>query len=260
MRLNPQDLEPVTPDPRKLWLTALILVGIMIGGGTLVLKAYERYTKKQSGNERPAMNTNRLTPEKDLPLMIQDGSRKALLELSGKVIVIQVISSGDPSVSSRTNAVMKRVAEKYASNPDCTLVSLVVDPGAPENARAALESAAAALGAKLPQWWVGTNQPELLHKYLKKEFKASVFPHKKDGKWSFDTSVVLVDRNGVIRQPVVPQKQGGPPYVGPFDFDQAASWDERGVKTGTGRNNEEELQELLLKTIDELLAESVKKS
>jgi cytochrome oxidase Cu insertion factor (SCO1/SenC/PrrC family) len=260
MRLNPQDLEPVTPDPRKLWLTALILVGIMIVGGTLVLKAYERYTKAQSGNERPAMNTNRLTPEKDLPMMLQDGSRKALLDLSGKVIAIQVISSGDPSASARTNEVMKRIAEKYASNPDIALVSLVVDPGAPEHAKDSLESAANLLGAKLPQWWVGTNQPELLHKYVKKEFKASLFPHQKDGKWVFDTSVILVDRNGVIRQPVVPQKQGGAPYVGPFDFDQAASWDERGVKTGTDRNNVEELQHLLLKTIEELLAESLKKS
>lgn len=260
MRLNPQDLEPVTPDPKKLWLTAGILVLVMIVGGIAVLKAYEGYTKKQSGNERPAMNTNRLTPEKDLPLIVQDGSRKALLDLSGKVIVIQVVSSGDPSLSARTNAVMRKVAGEYASNADCALVSLVVDPGAPENAKAALESVAEVLGAKLPRWWVGTNQPELLHKYLKKEFRASVFPHQKDGKWNFDTSVVVVDRNGVIRQPVVPQKQGGPPYVGPFDFDQAASWDERGVKTGTDRNNVEELQHLLLKTIGELLTESVKKS
>lgn len=260
MRLNPQDLEPVTPDPRKLWLTAGILVLVMIFGGALVLKAYERYTQKQSANERAAMNTNRLTPEKDLPLVRQDGSRGALLDLSGKVIVIQVVAAGDLSISSRSNEVMKRVAEQYASQADCALVSLVIDPGPAENARAVLESAAADLGAKFPQWWVATNQPELLHKYLKKEFKASIFPHNKDGKWIFDTSVVVVDRNGVIRQPVVPQKQGGPPYVGPFDFDQAATWDERGVKTGTDRNNVGELQHLLLKTIDELLAEPVKKS
>src|SRR5690606_4279701 len=121
MRLNPQDLEPVTPDPRKLWLTALILVGIMIVGGALVLKAYERYTKKQSGNERPAMNTNRLTPEKDLPLLLQDGSRKALLDLSGKVTVIQVISSADPASPARTSAVMKNVGARSASNGDCVL-------------------------------------------------------------------------------------------------------------------------------------------
>lgn len=256
----PEPLEPVTPDPRKLWLTAAILVVIMIAGGALVLTAYNRYTQKQSTNERAAMNTNRLTPEKDLPLIRQDGTRANLLDLSGKVIVIQTVSSTDPGASARTNAVMLRVAEKYASQGDCALVSLVVDPGAPENAREALEKAASALGARMPQWWVATNKPTLLHKYVKKEFKASVFPHEKDGKWAFDTSVVLVDRNGVIRQPVVPQKRGGSPYVGPFDFDQAASWDDRGVKTGTERTNLEELELLLLKTIDGLLAESVKKS
>ncbi len=256
----PVHLEPVTPDPRKLWLTALILVGIMAVGAVLILKAYNSYTRKQSTNDRAAMNTNRLTPEKDLPLILQDGARVDLLDLAGKVILIQVVSSANPETSARTNEVMRRVAEKYAAQQDCALVSLVVDPGPAETAKDSLLKAASALGAKLPQWQVGTNDPALLHKYVKKEFKASVFPHQKDGKWVFDTSVVVVDRNGLIRQPVVPQKRGGSPYVGPFDFDQAASWDERGVKTGTERSNVQELEHLLIKTIDELLAEPVKKS
>ena len=260
MPQHPVPLEPVTPDPRKLWLTALVLVVIMVGGAVAILNAYNNYTRKQSTNDRAAMNTNRLTPEKDLPLLRQDGERVDLLDLSGKVMVIQVISASHPETSARTNGVMRRIVEKYASSPDCTLVSLVVDPGPPEKAKESLGAAAAALGAKLPQWWVATNEPTLLHKYLKKEFKASVFPHEKEGKWNFDTSIVLVDRNGLIRQPVVPQKRGGPPYVGPFDFDQAASWDDRGAKTGTGRSNVEELEHLLIKTIDELLAETVKKS
>jgi cytochrome oxidase Cu insertion factor (SCO1/SenC/PrrC family) len=257
---NHQPLEPVTPDPRKLWLTAAILVVVMVVGGWLVLKAYNTYSQKHSSNDRAAMNTNRLTPEKDLPLVRQDGTRADLLDLSGKVILIQTISSADPSISARTNAVMSRVSEKYAGQGDCALVTLVLDPGPPEKAKDSLSAAAAVLGAKLPQWWVGTNDPKLLHKYVKKEFKASFFPHQKEGKWIFDTSIVLVDRNGVIRQPVVPQKRGGSPYVGPFDFDQAASWDERGVKTGTERTNLEELEGLLIKTIDDLLAEPVKKS
>ncbi|MBX3741627.1 MAG: hypothetical protein KF712_11590 [Akkermansiaceae bacterium] len=255
----PVQLEPVTPDPRKLWMTALILVVIMVVGAVAILGAYRSYNRKQATSDRPAMNSNRLTPEKDLPLVRQDGGRGALLDLSGKVILIQVVSSAQPETSERTNGVMKRMAEQYAANDDVALVSLVVDPGPPEKALESLTTAATALGASLPKWWVGTNQQELLHKYVKKEFKASIFPHQEDGKWVFDTSLVLLDRNGIVRQPVVPQKRGGSPYVGPFDFDQAASWDERGIKTGTERSNAGELEALLGKTIDILLTEAVQK-
>jgi len=253
----PVHLEPVTPDPRKLWTTALILVVVMVVGAVAILGAYRGYVKKQSGNDRPAMNSNRLTPEKDLPMLRQDGQRAALLQLSGKVIVVQVVSSAHPETSRRSNEVMRRVAESYAANEDVALVSLVLDPGPPEKAQEALTAAATALGATLPKWWVGTNQQDLLHKYVKKEFKASTFPHEENGKWVFDTSLVVIDRNKIIRQPVVQQKHGGSPYVGPFDFDQAAGWDERGVKTGTERSNVQELEVLLVKTIDSLLAETV---
>lgn len=254
----PANLEPVTPDPRKLRNTAFVLVAVMILGGWLVLKAYDRYTAGQSKDERPAMNTNRLTAEKDLPVLRQDGSKAGLFDLSGKVTVIQTFSVGDPESSARTNAVMQRLAERYASQPECVLVSLVLDPGPPEKAKESLAAASEKLGAKMPLWWVATTDPKILHKYVKKELKSSVFPLEKEGKWLHDTSIVLVDRNRHLRQPVVPQKRGGQPYVGPFDFDEAASWDARGVKSGTERTNVEELELLLIKTIDELLAESVK--
>lgn len=260
MPQRPVQLEPVTPDPRKLRNTALVLVGVMVLGGWLVLKAYERYTAGQSENDRPAMNSTRLTAEKDLPVIRQDGSKAGLFDLNGKITIIQTMSVGDPESSARTNGVMKRLAERYASQPDCVLVSLVLDPGPPEKAKASLAAASEILGAKMPQWWVATTDPKILHKYVKKELKASVFPLEKDGKWKHDTSIVLVDRNRHLRQPVVHQKRGGAPYVGPFDFDEAASWDARGVKSGTERTNVEELELLLIKTIDELIAETVKKS
>jgi len=256
----PAALEPVTPDPRKLRLTAFILVAVMILGGGLILNAYNRYNANQADNDRPAMPTNRLTGEKDLPLLRQDGTKAGLFDLAGKITVLQTLSAGNPESSARTNEVMRRISEHYAAQPDCVLVSLVLDPGPPEKATATLAAAAAAMGAKLPQWWIATTEPKILHKYVKKELKAGVFPHEKDGKWSHDTSIVLVDRNRIIRQPVVPQKRGGQPWVGPFDFDQAAGWDARGVKSGTGRTNSEELELLLIKTIDELLVETVKKS
>jgi hypothetical protein len=57
---------------------------------------------------------------------------------------------------------------------------------------------------------------------------------------------------------VVPQKQGGPPFIATFDFEQAATWDAKGAKTGTANTNAQELEALLNATIDKLLAEPVK--
>lgn len=256
----PPHLEPVTPDPRKLRLTAFVLVVIMILGGTLILWSYQRYTAKQATNNRSAMNSNRLTPEKDLRVVRQDGTQASLFEEGGKIRIIQTYSVGHPESSSRTNEVMKRLATRYASQADIVLVSLLVDPGPAGKAVSNLSAAADQIGAKLPQWWVASNEPRETHKWLKKELRAGLFPTYTAGTWVFDTSIVVVDRNRIIRQPVVHQQRGGQPYVGPFDFDQAAGWDAKGVKTGTERTNVEELELLLIKTIDELLAEPVKPS
>ncbi|NJM36854.1 MAG: hypothetical protein HC845_02695 [Akkermansiaceae bacterium] len=68
----------------------------------------------------------------------------------------------------------------------------------------------------------------------------------------------MIDKNGHIRRAVVPQKRGGPPFVATFDFAQAASWDAKGAKTGTERNNAQELEFLLNATIDKLLEEPFK--
>jgi cytochrome oxidase Cu insertion factor (SCO1/SenC/PrrC family) len=256
----PAHFEPATRNPRNLRITAFILVGIMLLGGVLVLLAYQRWTHDQVKDERPAFDGGRLTEEKDLPLIRQDGSRAGLFDLAGKVSLIQATSAADPASSALTTAVMRRLAARYAGNPDCVLVSLVLDPGPAEHATATLKAAAAPLDATLPQWWVATTDPDVLRKYIKKELKASLYPEWKDGKWEYDTSIVVVDRNRHLRRPVVHQQRGGSPYVGPFDFDQAAGWDARGVKSGTGRTNVEELELLLIKTIDELLAEPLKTS
>jgi len=255
------NLEPVPRDPRKLRRTAWILVAIMIFGGIFVLKAYDRWTAEKSQDVRPAFDGGRLTGEKDLPLIRQDGTKSGLIDLSGKISVIHTISVTQPETAALTTEVMQRLARHYSGNADCVLISLVLDPGPAETAKATLETAATKIGATLPQWWIATTEPAIIHKYVKKEFRANLFPHQDaEQKWVYDTSITLVDRNRHIRRAVVPQKQGGPPFVATFDFDQAAKWDAKGVKTGTDRSNVQELEALLIKTIDELLAEPVKKS
>jgi cytochrome oxidase Cu insertion factor (SCO1/SenC/PrrC family) len=259
MTLPDKFSEPAVRDPKKLRNTAWMLVGVIFLGGWLVLKAYEKWSKGQAGDDRPAV-VYRITPERDLRMLRQDGQVVNLVDLRGKVIAVNVMSLRDPQVAELSLAVMKRLSEARAADPNFVLVSLVVDPLASDKLVSTLSQTAEAHNMKLPQWWLGGNEPTTLHKFIKNELKANIYPNENAGKWEYDSSIVLIDKNGHVRRAVVPQKQGGPPYVATFDFEQAAKWDAKGVKTGTNRNNLEQLEVLLNQTIDKLLAEEFKKS
>lgn len=252
------DLEPAVRDPKKLRRTAWILVTIMLIGGFLVLKAYEDWAGKKAADTRPAI-IHRIQKERDLRLLRQDGKQAELFDLRGGVFVINVLSLRDPDAAARSMAVMKRLAEQRAGEKDFHLVTLVLDPIPADQLRDTLAKAAETHCMKLPQWWLGSNQPGTLHKFIKNELKASIYPNETGGKWNYDPAIVLIDRNGHIRRAVVPKTLNGKPVkpkVVGFDFDQAAEWDAKGMKSGTDRSNEAELEILLEKTINALLAET----
>ena len=250
----PDDFEPAVRDPKKLARTAWTLIAIMLLGGWLILKSYEKWAVKQSADDRPSI-VHRIQQERSLRMVRQDGKTADLFDLRGHVFAINVVSLKNPEASARSLAVMKRLAEKYADNADFNLVTLAVDPMPAEEIVSELAKAAATDGMKLPQWWLGGNEPATLHTFIKNELKATMPPKLVDGKWTFDPTIVLIDKNGHLRRAVVPQKQGGPPFVATFDFDQAAKWDDEGKKTGTDLSNEAQLEALLGKTIDRLLDE-----
>ncbi len=254
MPLPDPSLEPAIRDPKKLRNTAWVLVGIIILGGWLVLKAYDRWSLQQAGDDRPAI-IYRITPERDLRMLRQDGKIMDLVSLRGNVIAVNVMSLRDPQAAELSMAVMKRLAESRSGTKEFNLVSLVVDPFPSDKLSADLAESSAANGMMLPQWWLGGNEPKTLHKFIKNELKSNIYPNEANGKWLYDSSIVLIDKNGHIRRAVVPQKQGGPPFIATFDFEQAAAWDAKRAKTGTAHTNLEELEILLNKTIDKLLAE-----
>ncbi len=245
-------MEPVRPDPKKLRRTAWILVAVMVVGGALILKAYEKRTREGEGDDRASFVTQ-ISGQKDLTFIRQDGEVEDLMSLKGKVLVVQSLPRSQPDAM--TTGVMRRLSERFAEEEDFALVTLMLDPGKPEELKRELEMLAGELGAELPQWTVATNDRETLHKFIKNEFKAHTLPHEADGGWVYDTSLVLIDRNRHVRRAVIPQKRGGAAYVAAFDFAQAKGWDDKGIKTGTTRTNVEELEELLGKTAEALLAE-----
>ncbi len=257
MPLPDPNLEPAIRDPKKLRNTALFLVAIMVIGGSLILVSYDQWSRKKAKDDRPAV-IYRITPERDLRMLRQDGKTVDLVDLRGHVIAIHVTSIRDPQASELSMSVMKRLAAARSGTTDLNLVTLVVDPQPAEKLLAALATTAEAGGMTLPQWWVGSNEPKTLHKFIKNELKASTYPNELTGKWEYDSAIVLIDKDGHIRRAVVPQKQGGPPFIAAFDFEQAAAWDAKGVKTGTPNSNVAELEILLNRTIDKLLTEEFK--
>ncbi len=247
-----QDFEPVTPDPKKLRRTAFILVLVMIVGGVVILKAYEKRNKEAAKDDRPSFVT-RISEQKDLVFLRQDGQQKDLLSLKGKVLVVQCLASNqdDPL----TTPAMKRLAEQYQANEDVALVTLMLDPGSSEGLKDQLVQLSTKLGANLPQWTVASNDRPTLHKFIKNEFKANMLPYEKEGAWQYDRSLFLIDKNRHVRKAVVPQQRGGAPYVASFDFEQAQKWDIEGILTKTENSNVEQIEVLLGQTIEVLLKE-----
>lgn len=258
MPLPDPSLEPAIRDPKKLRNTGLILLAMIVVGGWLVLKAYEQWSRGKSNDDRPAV-IYRITPERDLRMLRQDARTVDLVNLRGNVIAVHVISLRDPQLSERSMAVMKRLATARAATTGLNLVTLVIDPAPSEKLLQTLVDTAATHQMTLPQWWCGSNEPKTLHKFIKNELKSNLYPYEKDGKWLYDSAIVLIDKEGHVRRAVVPQKQGGPPFIATFDFDQAAGWDAQGAKTGTENTNAGQLEILLNHTIDKLLAEPLLK-
>lgn len=247
-----QDLEPVTPDPKKLRRTAFILILVMIVGGFVILKAYEKRNKEASSDDRPSFVT-RISERKDLVFMRQDGELKDLLSLKGKVVVVQCLASNQED--DLTTPAMNRLAEQYRENESVALLTLMLDPGESNGLKDQVSQFATKLGANLPLWTVGTNDRPTLHKFIKNEFKANMMPYEKDGMWYYDRSLFVIDKNRHVRKAVVPQKRGGAPYVASFDFEKAKKWDDDGLTTKTDKTNLEQLEILLGQTIDVLLLE-----
>lgn len=226
----------------------------MIVGGVVILKAYEKRSQDAAKDDRPSFLT-KISERKDLIFMQQDGEVKDLLSLRGKVLVVQCMPSTE--IDPMTTEVMKRLEDKYRDVEDFALLTLMIDSAEESAVKNQLAGLATQLGASLPKWIVATNQRPTLHKFIKNEFKANRLPHEAEGKWEYDRSLVLIDKNRHVRKAVVTQKRGGAPYVASFDFVQAQEWDGKGIKTGTENTNVQQLEVLLGQTIDAVLKDEV---
>jgi len=240
MDFDPSKLEPAPRNPKALRRTALVLGAVILAGGIFVPMAYRKLLSKQSEEFRPAY-AGRLVH--NLGVVRQDGSTAGLFDLAGDVWVVAAVCFDEPEGWQRSRGVLLELQERYRGRDDFHLVCLTVDPEGERPER--LKAAAAELGAELPAWWIAAAGEDYVHKYLKNKLKHGVLPHRdEDGRWNYDSSLVVIDRDLHIRQ----MKVG-------FDFDAAAGWDEQGLKSGTEKSNIDELKHQLIRTLDHLLAQ-----
>lgn len=244
MALDPKTLEPAIRDPRKLRRTAFILVAIMIAGGIGILAAYSKVAKKQAYDPRPPIY-GRL--DVNLAVVRQDGSSAGLLDLDNCVWLACAVSVNQPDSWKRSREVMMRMRDHYAGNKEVRFVCLTIDPE--KETSDVLAKTAKEVGAELPTWWFAGAGQEFIQKYLKDKFKLGAMPSFDGKEWSYNSKILLVDRNRHLRQ----GKFGRAAFD--FDFDVAASYDAKGLKTGNDKTNEALMEEVLIQTIDALLLE-----
>jgi cytochrome oxidase Cu insertion factor (SCO1/SenC/PrrC family) len=253
MRTPVDLLEPAVRDPRKLRRTAFWLFVIMIASGVGVFSAYMKWAAKQADDDRPGF-VGRIDNKSEFGVVRQDESGAKLSELFGKVWVVCGVSVKQPESWQATREVLLRLNQRYAGREDFRIVCFTVDPG--QEDPAVLAAAAAGLGVGLPNWWFAAAGEEYVHKFLKNKLRLGLMPHQVDGKWIYDASLVVVDRDRHIRQASLKQGKYRRNKI-TFDFEQAAKWDAEGRTVGLEKSNSETLESLLVKTVDELLAKPV---
>lgn len=249
MRTPAEPLIPAVRDPRKLRITALWLVVLMIASGVGVLAAYMRWAERQADDERPGY-VGRIDDKAEFGVVRQDESGAKISDLFGKVWVVCGVSVSQPEGWKESREVLLRLAERYAGREDFRIVCFTVDPE--HESSAVLAATAKELGVGLPQWWFAGAGEEYVHKFLKNKLRLGIMPHRKDGEWIYDSSITLIDQDRHIRQPTLRQGKYRRNRV-TFDFQQAARWDAEGRTEGLEESNLATLEGLLVKTIDELL-------
>lgn len=197
-----EPLVPAERNPKAIRLTVCVLVAIMLGG-IFVTKAYIRLLERQNTEFRPEYK-KRL--EKNLQLVRQDRTAVALDQLVGKVWLATPVVTAQPESGQLSREAMMQLAQEFSEEEDVVFILLATNPE--NDSVEVLQTFAEGQELSLPQWWLVGADGDTLRKYMKNELRYGIYPHEEEGIWSFDTSVVIVDRQRHIR--------------GHFDFDGAA--------------------------------------
>ncbi len=209
-------LEPADRDPKKLRATAFKLVIFMVFSGVFLTFAYNKYRERTSDSDRPSLLTKITEP--DVELLTSDGQMRNLQDLKGKVTLAITLPSVPQPESEASLDALEAIMAAFKGKPEKpTILVFVLDGTNTEPEKMA--SVLAEYGKEPEVLRVAANADgkTSLRSFLKAKMRFNITPTEKDGKFVYDTRLVLLDQHLHVR--------GHPGASHGWDFEKVAGFD-----------------------------------
>jgi hypothetical protein len=191
-------LEPAERDPKKLRATAFKIVIFMVCSGIFLNYAYIQYQKRTGDSERPSLLTKITEPE--VELLTADGQTRNLQDLKGHVTLAVTLPITPPPESQPSLDALREIMGAFKDAPEKPKILVFVLDGSnldPEKMSGVLSE----YGSEPDVLRVvaDTDGKSSLRSFLKAKMRFNVTPTEKDGKFLYDTRLVLLDQHLHVR-------------------------------------------------------------
>lgn len=215
--MDVSQLEPAERDPKKLRATAIKLALFMVLSGIVLTFAYNRYLEETSApSNRPSFLTKITEPE--VELLTADGKLRNLQDLKGQVTLVITLPSEPPDESGPSLAALRKVMEHFQDREEMPgILAFVLDGSNTEPEK--MKGVLAEYGSEPQVMRVVASEDgkASLRSFLKAKMRFNTIPTKKDGVFSYDTRLVLLDQHLHVR--------GHPGASRGWDFEKVAGFD-----------------------------------
>ena len=222
----------------------------MVLSGFLLNYAYLRYRDRTQDSERPSLLTKITEPE--VELLTADGELRNLQELKGQVTLVMTLSM-DPQEESRPSLeALSEVMESFQGaeqKPRILVFVLDASNAEPEKMKSLLSE----YGEEPEVLRVVASEEgkSSLRSFLKAKMRFNITPTEKEGKFVYDSRIVLLDQHLHVR--------GWPGFSRGWDFERVARF-ERERSEALETHPESEVRPLPMSTplLRKMLIHSIK--
>jgi len=191
-------LEPAERDPKKLRATAFKIVIFMVISGILLNYAYMQYRERTSDSDRPSLLAKITEPE--VELLTADGEIRNLQDLKGHITLAITLPIVPQPESQPSLDALREIMENFKNAPAKPKILVFVldgsnlDPGK-------MSGVLSDYGSEPDVLRVVANADgkSSLRSFLKAKMRFNVTPTEKDGKFLYDTRLVLLDQHLHVR-------------------------------------------------------------
>jgi protein SCO1/2 len=185
----------------RFLLVGLAVAGLGIVLGTALWLRLASQPRFGSGQSESSVNMKPYGTVPEFTLTERDGSLVSLQQLRGKIWIADFIYTSCTDTCPLQSAMMEKLQQEYAANPDIQLVSFTVDPerDTPE----VLTTYAATFKADPKRWYFLTGQKQRILRLVQEGFHLGVTTLSSDvdpaATIGHSSRFVLVDKEGRIR-------------------------------------------------------------